>query len=210
MARDRHDGAPREGDCPPIVIVLSGPSGVGKDAVLARLRERGADFAQPVTMTTRAPREGERDNVDYVFVTPDEFRRQLGAGELLEHAEVYGKHYGVPRSQVRRALESGRDVLMRVDVQGAATLREALPGAVFVFLVPDDLAQLERRLLERPGAVAEEVRRRIETCERELEHQPQFDHVVVNVDGDLDAAVDQLLAIAAEERARPGRVAVAV
>src|SRR5688572_19296634 len=107
-------------DVPPLVVVVSGPSGVGKDALLARIRERTDAFAVPVTMTTRAPRDGEVQGRDYIFVTHDEFANALAVGELLEHAEVYGNSYGVPRSQLRGALGAGRDVIMRVDVQGAA------------------------------------------------------------------------------------------
>ena len=199
-------------DRPPLLLVVSGPSGVGKDALLARIRERdpsGDGFAVPVTMTTRAPRDGEVDGVDYLFVSVEEFQRQLDAGELLEHAQVYGSLYGVPRSQLREALAAGRDVIMRVDVQGAATLRRRLPGAVFVFLAPDDPRRLEARLRQR-GMDERAVSLRLETAERELAQRDRFDHVVVNVEGDLDGAVDRVLAIVAQERARPGRRPVEV
>ena len=182
---------------------------MGKDALLARLRARGAPLAVPVTMTTRPPREGEVDGVDYLFVSAEEFARQLAAGELLEHAEVYGRSYGVPRSQLRGALAGGHDVIMRVDVQGAATLRRLLPGALFVFLVPDDTAQLERRLRAR-GTDEATIRGRLEALERELAASKDFDQVVVNVDGDLDGTAERVLAIIERERARPGRRAVVV
>ena len=197
---------------PPLLFVVSGPSGVGKDALLARIRERDPSrdgFAVPVTMTTRAPRDGEVDGVDYLFVSVEEFQRRLRAGELLEHAQVYGSLYGVPRSQLREALAAGRDVIMRVDVQGAATLRRLLPGGVFVFLAPDEMRDLEGRLRER-GMDERAVRLRLETAERELAQREQFDHVVVNVEGDLDGAVDRVLAIAERERTRPGRRPVEV
>ncbi len=202
---------------PPLLIVVSGPSGVGKDALLAGIRARSADggaadaeaFAVPVTMTTRAPRDGEIDGVDYLFVSADEFEQRLRAGELLEHAQVYGHSYGVPRSQLREALAAGRDVIMRVDVQGAATLRRRLPGALFVFLVPDDPRQLEARLRER-GMDDATLRRRLDTAERELAQREQFDHMVVNVDGDLDGTVERVLAILEQERAQPGRRPVEV
>ena len=202
------DAPPQRRD-PPLIVVVSGPSGVGKDALLARVTERDERFAVPVTMTTRAPRSDEVDGVDYLFVSNAEFRRRLEASELLEHAQVYGRLYGVPRSQLRSALASGRDVIMRVDVQGAATLRRVLPDAVFVFVMPEDIARLEDRLRER-GTEAPTLRRRMDEVERELAQRERFDHVVVNVEGDLDGTASRVLAIVEAERARPGRAAVEV
>lgn len=192
------------------MVVISGPSGVGKNAVFARLRERGGAFAVPVTMTTRAPRPGEVHGRDYLFVDETEFARQLAAGELLEHAQVYGRSYGVPRAQLRAALASGRDVLMQVDVQGATTLRALLKGALFVFLLPDRPGQLEAHLRTRGADDEEALRVRLATAERELAERAHFDHTLVNVEGDLDATVDGLLALVAAERVRPGRAAVVV
>jgi guanylate kinase len=191
------------------VVVVSGPSGVGKDALLARIRERTDTFAVPVTMTTRPPREGEVHGRDYIFVTPDEFANALAAGELLEHAEVYGNSYGVPRSQLRDALAVGHDVIMRVDVQGSATLRRLLPGALFIFLAPPDRAALEARLRGR-GDDAASVERRLAVADRELALSGDFDHVVVNAEDDLESAVERVLELVAAERARPGREAVQV
>ena len=206
---DTPPDAPSRRGAAPLIVVVSGPSGVGKDALLARVLERDERFAVPVTMTTRPPRSGEVDGVDYLFVTDEEFRRRLDASELLEHAEVYGRLYGVPRSQLRLALASGRDVIVRVDVQGAATLRRLLPGAVFVFVAPEGTAQLETRLRER-GVDAQTLRRRMDEVERELAQRERFDHVVVNVEGDLDGTASRVLAIVEAERARPGRAAVEV
>lgn len=194
---------------PPLVVIVSGVSGVGKDALLARIRERTDRFVVPVTMTTRAPRPAEVDGRDYLFVTRDAFIEALEANELLEHAEVYGNFYGVPRSQLRQALAAGRDVIMRVDVQGAATLRELLPDALFIFLEPHDRAVIERRLRER-GTDEETVQRRLAAAEREYELSAEFDHTVLNVDGDLDQAVDAVLAIVEAEHARPGRIPIEV
>lgn len=194
---------------PPLVIIVSGPSGAGKDAVLARVRERGGDFGVPVTMTTRAPRAGEVDGREYIFVTRDEFEQALAAGELLEHAEVYGNLYGVPRSQLRAVLDSGRDVIMRVDVQGVVTLRGLLPGALFIFIAPPSLDVIEARLRAR-GDDPATFPPRLAAAARELDAAPTFDHVVINDDGDLEAAVERVLAIVAAERARPGRITVVV
>ncbi len=193
----------------PVVIVVSGPSGAGKDAVIAGLRERTDAFTVPVTMTTRAPRPSEVDGSDYIFVTQDEFARALAADELLEHAEVYGNFYGVPRAQLRDALDAGRDVIMRVDVQGVATLRGLLDGAVFVFVATPAAAPLAARLHGR-GDDPEAITRRLAMASRELALSDGFDHVVVNADGGLDAAVDRLLDIVATERVRPGRHVVHV
>ncbi len=177
--------------------------------MLARLRERGERFARPVTMTTRPPREGEVGGVHYHFVSERDFQRAVEAGELLEYARVYGHDYGLPRASLREALSEGVDVIVQVDVQGAQTLRPLLAGAVFVFLVPDDLTKLEARLRER-GADKQTIRTRLDTTRAELATRDGYDHVLVNVDGDLDGTVDRLIAMLAEERSRPGRGAVEV
>ena len=208
-ARSDQSEEARESEPPPLLVVLSGPSGVGKDAVIARLRERGDRFRVPVTMTTRPPRPGERDGVDYLFVSREEFERQLAAGELLEHAQVYGRLYGVPRAQLRRALD-GSDAVLQVDVQGAAALRKLLPGALSVFVVPDAPGRLAERLRARGADGDEEMARRLAQAEAELAQQERFDHVLPNVEGDLDATVDALLALIDGERARPGRAPLRV
>lgn len=198
------------GPGPALVVVVSGPSGVGKDALLARIRERTDHFVVPVTMTTRTPRPGEADGVDYLFVTREAFLEAIEHGELLEHAEVYGNFYGVPRSQLRGALAAGRDVIMRVDVQGAATLRGVLPGAVFVFLAPADEASLEAHLRDRGGEDEDSIQRRLATAAREFAASSEFDHTVLNVEGDLEQAVDAVLTIVQSERARPDRAPIDV
>jgi guanylate kinase len=185
---------------------------VGKDALVDRLIERGG-FARPVTMTTREPRPDEVDGQDYIFTTEQAFRRYLAAGELLEHAEIYGKGlYGVPREQLRRALATGQDVVVRIDVQGVASLQRLIPDAVFVMLVPDDLKNLEKHLRARAEYSHDEadIQRRLAEAEQEMARGDRFDHVVVNVEGDLDATVAAVLAIAAAERADPERKPVIV
>ena len=208
MTREPGAGAPG-GEPPPLLTVVSGPSGVGKDALMARLLE-GGGFRRPVTITARPPRPGEVDGVHYRFASREGFEAAIAAGDLLEHALVHGTHYGTPRASLRDALASGLDVLLQVDVQGARALREALDGAFFVFIAPESLAQLERRLRARPGADDAEVARRLASARAELEHQPAFDAVVVNAEGALDATVEHVLALIARERARPGRRAVEV
>ncbi|MEE8336874.1 MAG: guanylate kinase [Dehalococcoidia bacterium] len=199
--------SPESGPPPPLIVVISGPSGAGKDSVIARIHQRGEAFATPVNLTTRAPREGEVDGVDYRFVTTAEFQRNVEAGEMLEHARVYADMKGVSRAELRRALATGRDVILRVDIQGAETLRERLPGALLIFIVPDDLAHIESRMGER-GMDEADIRQRLATAKREIAAQERFDHIVENVDGDLEGTVDRVLAIIEAERARPGREAV--
>ena len=189
---------------PPLLAVVSGPSGVGKDALLALLLEDGA-FVRPLTMTSRPPRPGEADGVHYRFVTPERFEAAVAGGELVEHAEVHGRRYGTPRAGLREALASGRDVLLQLDVRGALAIREAAPDALLVFVAPESLGQLERRLRARPGADEAEVARRLETARGELARTGAFDAVVVNAEGALADAAARVRALLDAARARPGR-----
>jgi guanylate kinase len=173
--------------------------------VLARLAEKGLAFRRVPTVTTRPPRPEERDGVDYRFLTEEEYDRLLAGGGLLEHAEVYGLRYGVPKAPIQEALAHGEDVVMRVDVQGAATLRRLRPEAVLVFLAPASLEELEERLQRRRTEDDIVLRRRLETARREMEQQGIFDYVVINANGRLEEAVERLAAIIEAERNRPGR-----
>ena len=193
--------APPSGDRP-LLVVLSGPSGVGKDAVLERMKRLGSPYHFAVTATTRPMREGEREGEHYHFVARAEFERMIAHGELLEWAEVYGNLYGVPRAQVDRALSEGRDVLVKVDVQGAKTIRGLDPEAVLVFLAPPSMEELARRLTSRATEAEDAMRRRLREAEAEMEAAALFDHVVVNRDNRLDVAVRQIEALTADERRR--------
>jgi len=150
------------------------------------------------------------DSRDYYFVTPDRFEEMAAAGELLEHALVYGHRYGVPKGPVRQALASGRDVLMRTDVQGVATIKGAVPQAVTIFLAPASLADLEERLRRRATDSEDTLRLRLATARREMDAAGHFDYVVVNAEGRLEEAADQVERIIAAQRARPERTAPAV
>jgi guanylate kinase len=188
-----------------MLVVLSGPSGVGKDTLLKRLKERGYDFAFVVTMTTRPRRDNEVDGVDYIFVGKSEFADMMQQDELLEHSLVYGDYKGIPKQQVRDAMRSGKDVMMRIDVQGAAKIRAIVPNAVTIFLAPESETELERRLAERKTETPENLKIRIATAREEMKRVNEFDYVVVNHANHQDEAVNQIVAIVTAERCRLGR-----
>ena len=185
-----------------LLIVISGPAGVGKDAVVHRLEARGYPFHFVVTATDRLPRPGEVHGRDYFFLATDEFEAMIANDELLEHAFVYGQHKGVPKQQVREAMASGKDVVMRLDVQGAATVRRLAPDSVLIFLVAGSDEELEQRLRKRRSDSPDQLRERIAAAREEMGRLPEFDYVVVNRDGELDRAVDDVLAIVRAEHCR--------
>lgn len=188
----------------PLLVVLSGPSGVGKDSMLDELERRGYHFHRVVTCTTRTPREGEREGVDYFFVTDVEFDRLIATGGLLEHAVVYSRRYGVPKQQVLDAMASGLDVYARTDVQGAATIKRLMPEALLVFVAPSSLAEIESRIRDRKADTEESIQRRLATAQGEMARQPEFAHVIVNAPGKLAAAVDRLEQVLESERRARG------
>ena len=190
----------------PLVVVLSGPSGAGKDSVLAAALRRDDRLARVVTAKTRAPRPGERDGVHQIFLSDQQFDDLLARDGFLEHATVYGHRSGVPRDQVERLLAAGKTVVLRTDVQGARTLRAKIPEALLIFLTVPDLDDLERRLRARAADDEAAMRRRLAIAREEMAEADGFDHVIVNDDGGLDAAVEELLAVIDRERARPGRL----
>lgn len=186
----------------PLLIVISGPSGVGKDSLVQRLHDRGFPFHFVITVTDRPRRPDEEHGKDYFFVTTAEFEKMIQQDELIEHAKVYGQYKGVPRQQVRKAMASGKDVIMRVDVQGAATIAEIAPEAVLIFLSASSEEELEERLRGRGDSSSEQVERRIATARQEMKKLSEFDYVVVNRTGALDCAVDDVLAIIRAEHCR--------
>ncbi len=192
----------------PLLIVISGPSGVGKDTVLNRMKEIGLPFSFVVTATTRVKRSDEVDGVDYFFVSSDEFARMIEHDELLEYAIVYNDYKGIPKKQVKKALASGKDVIMRVDVQGAETVRSICPEALLIFLTTSSEDELIRRLKKRRTETDEGLNLRIATARKELERVDVFDYLVVNADQKLDETVDIILAIIKGEHHRvvPRRV----
>jgi guanylate kinase len=202
-----HDGLLRR-QAAPLLIVISGPSGVGKDAVLRRMKERGLPFHFVVTATTRERRPNEVEGRDYLFVSRKDFDDMVARGEMLEHALVYNDYKGIPRPQVAQALASGRDAVLRVDVQGAATIRGLAPQALLIFLLAASEEELERRLRARRTESAEDLALRLQTARREIERLDLFDYAVVNRDFALDGTVDTILAIihAEHHRTQPRQV----
>lgn len=186
----------------PLLVVISGPSGVGKDVTLKRMQEKGYPFHFVVTSTDRPRRPGEVDGVDYIFVSTAEFERMIEHDELLEHAVVYGQNKGVSKAQVNQALESGQDVVMRLDVQGAATIRKLAPDAVLIFLTTESEEELVARLIARRTEPAEALRTRIENARQEMKRIDEFDYIVVNRDGQLENTVETIMSIITAEKCR--------
>jgi guanylate kinase len=186
----------------PLLIVISGPSGVGKDTVINRMKQRRLPFHFVVTATNRQPRSDEVDGVDYIFLSSDDFAEMIEQGELLEHAIVYNDYKGIPKAQVREAMNSGKDVVMRVDVQGAASIRAMYPDALLIFLTTQNEEEMENRLKSRKSETPEGLKLRIATARKELRRIKEFDYVVVNPEDHLEAAVDTIEAIIRAEHAR--------
>jgi guanylate kinase len=194
----------------PLMVVISGPSGVGKDTVVDRMQERGLPFHFVVTATTRARRSTEVEGVDYVFLSQADFKGMLEAGEFIEHALVYGEHKGIPRQQVQHALESGIDVVLRVDVQGAKTLRGLYPEALLIYLATSSEDELVDRLKRRRTESPEKLQLRLEAAREEFGYLHLFDYAVINAEGQVEQAVDTILAIIQAEHHRviPRRISV--
>jgi guanylate kinase len=186
----------------PLLVVISGPSGVGKDSVIARMKEMGLNVHFVVTATTRPARPEEVNGVDYFFLTSDQFAEMIDQGEFLEYAIVYNDYKGIPKEQVRQALASGKDVVMRVDVQGAATIRNICPESLLIFLTTQDEEEMVTRLKIRKTETPEGLKLRIATARQELKRIHEFDYVVVNREGQLEEAVDTILAILHAEHHR--------
>ena len=194
----------------PLLIVISGPSGAGKDSILESMKERDLPFHFVVTATTRPKRANEVEGKDYFFVSKEEFAHMIETDQLIEYAVVYGDYKGIPRKQVRDALASGKDVVMRVDVQGAETVRKLAPEALLIFVTVQSEEELVSRLNERKTETSEELALRIATARKELQRIEAFDYVVVNRDAQLDEAVDTIRAIIDSEhhKVKPRKVSL--
>lgn len=186
----------------PLLVVLSGPSGVGKDTLLQRLKEKGTPFYFVVTATTRPARPNEVHGVDYFFVSMAEFAVMIEKDELLEYAMVYNDYKGVPKAQVREALCSGKDVVMRVDVQGAETIHQLCPEALLIFLTVENESEIAARMRKRSTDSEDSIKLRILTARSELKRIPDFDYIVVNREDRLEETVEAILAIIQAEHHR--------
>jgi guanylate kinase len=194
--------SPYDSDREPVVVVISGPSGVGKDTIIKQLVRANPNLHFVVTTTDRAPRADEQDGVDYHFITTSEFEHMIRSGQLLEHAVVYGQYKGVSKEEVVQALATGKDIVMRLDVQGAMTVRRLIPEAILVFLLCESENALANRLLSRRTESAECIRERLATARRELKWLRRFDYLVINRDHEIDKAVQTILEIIETQKCR--------
>jgi guanylate kinase len=183
-----------------ILFVVSSPSGGGKGTLIQRILKKGLNLSYSVSFTTRTPRNGEVDGREYFFVTPEKFEQMKDADEFLEWAHVHGKLYGTSRSQVAREISEGRDIVLEVDVQGAASIRDLIPDSVSVFILPPSFEVLRQRLLDRGTDSPEELDLRLRNARKELQDHLAFQYLIIN--DDADRAADQLSAIVQAERAR--------
>ncbi len=188
----------------PVAIVLHGPSGVGKDTVIDRLRER-IDIHRPTSTTSRPPRPGEHDGKHYHFVSSEDFLDMVERHEFLERALVYGDLKGLERAEMERCLAMGKDIIIRTDIQGARRWRELLEGAIFVFLTAEDEETLRKRLENRDTEDGESLERRWSVLEEELADIPNNDYVLVNRRDQVEETVDELIRIVDRERKNPAR-----
>lgn len=186
----------------PLLIVLSGPSGVGKDSVVKKMQQQAHPSHFVVTANSRPARPDEVDGVDYFFVTDEEFEELIRNDELLEHAIVYGQHKGVPKQQVREAFAGNRDVMMRLDVQGAMTVKEMVPEAVLIFLNAVSEEELRQRLQQRGTETALEIEQRLAVAAEEFDYLDKFDYLVFNHHDQLESAVEEIMCIISSEHAR--------
>ncbi|MEE8472771.1 MAG: guanylate kinase [Dehalococcoidia bacterium] len=202
MTASSRDPGTISGPAKPLLVVLSGPSGAGKDAVLSRMRNKGYPLHYTVTATTRPQRVGETDGVDYYFIPQGRFQEMVDEGKFLEWANVYGNLYGVPREPVEQALGQGRDVIIKADVQGAKTIKGSFPETILIFLTVPTEEELTLRLRRRHTESPSDLARRLETVCEEMDQLAMFDYVVVNHEDRVDRAVDQIQDIITNEKCR--------
>lgn len=200
MTCSRQDGGNSSG----ILVVLSGPSGVGKGTVCAALRKSGADIVYSVSATTRPPRAGEIDGVNYFFKTKEQFKQMIANDELLEWAEYVGNYYGTPKAFVDRMLAAGKDVILEIEVQGAMKVKEKYPDGVFIFLLPPSLEELRNRIVGRGTDSAEAIAMRMEAAQEELSYLQHYDYAITN--DEVDLACQRIQAILLAERCKRDRV----
>ena len=199
---EEHSGPIELPKASPLIFVVSGPSGVGKDSVVDQLKPRRPEIHYTITVTTRAPRVGEIDGVHYHFRTEEQFKTLQDDGELFEWAQVYSNFYGVPKFELRNAVARNQDVIVKVDVKGAATIKRLIPQAVLVFIAPYSLGELLQRHLRRRTESGWDLHTRMETARNEIEAMSAFDYVIVNKQGELVRAAATFEAIVTAEKSR--------
>lgn len=187
-----------------LLIVLSGPSGSGKNTVCDMAKEVMPNIWESVSMTSRKPRKGEVDGKDYYFVSEEEFEKNIEDGKMLEHAKFAGNYYGTPRESVQKQLDAGKDVLLVIEIQGALQIKEKIPQALFVFLLPPSMKELKRRLRMRKTETEEKLMERFETAYKEINELPKYNYVIVN--DKADEAARKLEAIINAEKCRVDRI----
>ncbi|WP_088555018.1 guanylate kinase [Calderihabitans maritimus] len=187
-----------------LLIVISGPSGAGKGTLCSALQRKMPNLRYSISATTRPPRKGEIDGVNYYFFSKEEFLKKVEAGEFLEWAEVYGNYYGTLKSEVGKLLKQGADVLLEIDIQGAMQIKKKFPQAVFIFIVPPSLEELRKRIIKRGTDSPEVIEKRLRCAADELSFIDEYDYVVVN--DELEKALDKLVAIITAEKCRSRRV----
>ena len=198
----RRRGSPLNTPKKSLLIILSGPSGVGKDALLSRMKELKYPVEYITTLTTRSRRAGERNHIDYHFIVPKKFQDMIKQGELLEYANVYGNWYGVPKQAVKQALNNGQDTIVKVDIQGAASIKKMVPRAVFIFLMPPSIEELGVRLKKRHTEASFNLNVRIQTAAEEIKQLSLFDYVVYSRRDEINRAAADIIAIITAEKCR--------
>jgi len=186
----------------PLLIVISGPSGVGKDAALATMKKAGLPYHYILTTTTRPMREGEKNGVDYRFISENEFEQIVKQNQLLEFAQVYGHYYGVPKREIDVALKKGLDTIVKVDVQGAATIKRIMPEAILIFLMPPSLEELAKRLTQRYSSSSADLDIRLSKAKEEMESLPIFDYIITSYTDNLDLTIKEVNDLIATEKCR--------
>lgn len=186
-----------------ILFVISGPSGCGKTTLCRKLLKRKPGLVRSVSLTTRPPRKQERQNRDYTYITKEEFEKEIEKKSLLEYAEIFGSYYGTPKKPVSAALKKGKDVILSIDIQGAAQIHKAFKKAVLIFILPPAFDDLKKRLIKRSSDSTGQIRKRLRTARREIKTAGTYDYVVIN--DDMKKATDSLIAIVAVERLKAKR-----
>jgi len=188
---------------PGLLIVLSGPSGAGKGTLCKALREQMPELKYSISATTRAPRAGEVEGVNYYYITKEKFDEMLAQGEFLEWAKVYDNYYGTPKKQVMESLERGEDIILEIDIQGAMQIKKHYPKGVFIFILPPSIRELEKRITNRGTDSEEVIKKRLSCVQEELAYVSEYDYVVIN--DEVQTAVEKLKAIIIAEKCRPQR-----